>query len=79
MKLLLIKPARAGERSGNDITLRRWAGILEDLGHQAVLGDRFDGQSCDLLVALHAYYSHDSIRRYRRICWRRWTLKRRKG
>jgi len=65
MRILIVKPARAGARSGNDITVRRWSRLLEELGHTVESADAFDGQECDLMVALHAFYSHPSIARFR--------------
>lgn len=65
MRILIIKPMSAGPRSGNDVTLQRWAGILRELGHDVETGTCFEGRLADLLIAMHAYYSHASIRRWR--------------
>jgi putative glycosyltransferase (TIGR04348 family) len=65
MKICMVTPAPKGSRKGNRITAVRWARLLRDLGHRVVIAERFEGQRCDVLVALHALRSADSIRRYR--------------
>ena len=65
MKICLVTPAPKGSRKGNRVTAVRWARLLRELGHRAVIAERFEGQRCDVLVALHALRSADSIRRYR--------------
>ncbi len=46
------------------MTAVRWAGILKRLGHRVSVEQTYKGRSCDVLVALHALRSHDSIREY---------------
>jgi len=65
MKIQLITPAPSTARNGNSITALRWRRILRLLGHQVKLEECYDGGSCDLLIALHARRSFDSIRRFR--------------
>jgi putative glycosyltransferase (TIGR04348 family) len=65
MKICLVTPAPKGSRKGNRVTAVRWARLLRDLGHRVRIAERFDGQHCDVLVALHALRSADSILRYR--------------
>ena len=65
MKICLVTPAPRGSRKGNRITAVRWGRILTGLGHRVVIAERFEGQRCDVLIALHALRSADSIRRYR--------------
>jgi putative glycosyltransferase (TIGR04348 family) len=65
MKICLITPAAPGSRKGNRITALRWAGILRGLGHRVVVTQQYTGQRCDVLIALHARRSADSIARYR--------------
>ncbi len=64
MKIQLITPAPLRFNNGNKITAVRWWGLLRDLGHRIVLNQSYDGKPCDLLIALHARRSYDSIRRF---------------
>src|SRR5262249_4719797 len=43
----------------------RWAAMLRASGHRVAVANEWNGEPCDLLIALHAHYSHESIRRYR--------------
>lgn len=43
----------------------RWARILRQLGHRVHIAGRYDGAAADLMIALHAWRSADSIRRFR--------------
>jgi putative glycosyltransferase (TIGR04348 family) len=65
VRIRLVTPAPAGSRSGNRVTAERWARILGELGHEASIAERWDGEPCELLIALHARKSADSIERYR--------------
>lgn len=67
MHILLVTPARQGRLAGNQITARRWCKILRSLGHEVVVADRFSDQRTDLLLAMHAYRSADSIERFRHL------------
>ncbi len=60
----LTTPARAGARNGNRITALRWALRLRELGWRVRLAESWQGEPCDLLVALHARRSHASIARH---------------
>lgn len=64
MKIALITPAAATSRYGNRNTAVRWAELLRELGHQVQLQERWNGSSADLLLALHARRSHDSVARF---------------
>ena len=66
MRILLITPPRQTHLAGNQITARRWTKIFRALGHEVIVADRFDDQPADLLLAIHAYRSADSIERFRR-------------
>lgn len=65
MKISLITPAGKRSKSGNWTTAARWARILCGLGHDVSVSDAWDGTDCDLLVALHAWRSAESISRFR--------------
>ncbi len=64
MKIALITPAAATSRYGNRNTAMRWAELLRELGHQVEVQERWNGRSADLLLALHARRSHDSLVRF---------------
>ena len=64
MRIVLVTPAGPKTRTGNRNTAVRWAGMLRSLGHQATVTTAWDGKAADLMIALHARRSHDSIRRF---------------
>jgi putative glycosyltransferase (TIGR04348 family) len=66
-RIALVTPAGAGTRNGNRHTALRWAAFLRRAGHRVSVALAWDGAPCDLLLALHARRSHDSIARYRRL------------
>jgi putative glycosyltransferase (TIGR04348 family) len=64
--VFIVTPARAGTRLGNRVTALRWQRILRELGYRVHVGTRWSArQRCDVLVALHATKSADSIRAFR--------------
>jgi putative glycosyltransferase (TIGR04348 family) len=65
-RISIVTPARAGSRNGNRHTAQRWAGFLRSLGHRVSVMVQWDGKPCDLLLALHARRSHDSVVEYRK-------------
>jgi putative glycosyltransferase (TIGR04348 family) len=65
-RISIVTPARAGTRNGNRHTAKRWAGFLRAAGHRASVATQWDGRSCDVLLALHARRSHESIAAYRK-------------
>ncbi len=66
MRILIVTPAPPDSRYGNRITAIRWAKILRELGNRVSISQAYDGEQCDLLIALHARRSHRSIIRFRR-------------
>jgi putative glycosyltransferase (TIGR04348 family) len=66
-RIALVTPAGAGTRNGNRHTALRWAAFLRRAGHRVSVARAWDGAPCDLLLALHARRSHDSIAQYRRL------------
>ena len=64
-RIALVTPARAGARNGNRRTAERWASHLRAAGHRVAVSTAWEGGACDLLLALHARRSHDSIARFR--------------
>ncbi len=66
MVVRLVTPAPQGSRRGNRVTAVRWAGLLRRLGQRVVLEEAYRGGPCDVLVALHARHSAESVLRFRR-------------
>lgn len=46
------------------MTAERWKELLGELGHSSIVIERYEGQSCDALVALHARKSAESVIRF---------------
>jgi putative glycosyltransferase (TIGR04348 family) len=66
VKVFIATPAPAGTRRGNRITALRWQQILRELGCRVRIGRRWRAREpCDLLLALHATKSADSIQAFR--------------
>jgi len=67
VNICLVTPAGKGSLSGNRRTALRWAGILRAAGHRVeVTGNWTPGPRTQLLLALHARRSHDSIAAFAR-------------
>ena len=64
MKIAITVPASAAPRSGNRHTAARWARFLRQLGHRPRILTRWRTGGDDVLLALHARKSHDSILRF---------------
>ena len=67
MNIQLVTPAPLRINNGNKITALRWSSILKKLGHRVRVTQSDDGKPCDLLIALHARRSADSIARFHRL------------
>ncbi len=61
MHIRLICPVPRASRHGNMTSALRWSRILKALGHRVVIEETYKGANCDLLLALHAWRSADSI------------------
>ena len=65
MHIIIITPAKIKSLSGNRATAQRWAFFLQELGHKVTISVTWDESPCDLMIALHAWRSADSIARYK--------------
>ena len=61
MKIIQITPAGRKSKSGNRTTADRWTRLLRDLGHDVETLTEYQGQSADMMVAIHAWRSADAI------------------
>ncbi|ANN15127.1 hypothetical protein SD37_05260 [Amycolatopsis orientalis] len=68
MRILVAGPVPAASDYGNGVTARRWASLLRDLGHEVRVVQDYDGDTYDLLIALHARKSEAAIRAFRAAC-----------
>lgn len=64
MQISLVTPAGKQSRSGNRQTAVRWARVFRDLGHRVRVAEQDTTPSADMMVAVHAYRSAESIRAY---------------
>jgi putative glycosyltransferase (TIGR04348 family) len=67
MKIIIITPIRSSSRSGNGTTTNRWTRIWRELGHQVIASDKYDTTPADMMIALHAWRSFESIRLFRKL------------
>ncbi|MFV1964204.1 MAG: selenoneine biosynthesis selenosugar synthase SenB [Pirellulaceae bacterium] len=65
MQILIVTPAPPRTQHGNRITALRWARILRGLGHKVRVLQAYEGQACDVLIAMHARRSASSVERFR--------------
>jgi hypothetical protein len=65
MRIAIVTPAAASTRTGNRHTAQRYAVFLRAAGHRVRVASAWDGATCDLMIALHARKSHESIARFR--------------
>ena len=66
-QITIVSPTGAGTRTGNLHTAQRYARFLRGAGHRVSVATGWDGRACDLLIALHARRSHESVLRYTRV------------
>jgi putative glycosyltransferase (TIGR04348 family) len=64
LRIALVTPAAAHARNGNRNTATRWAAFLRDARHRVTVEQRWSAGEPDMLVALHARRSYDSIARF---------------
>jgi len=64
MQISLVTPAGKQSRAGNRTTAVRWARILRDLGHRVTIAEQDETTDADMMVAVHAWRSHASIRSF---------------
>ncbi len=65
MDITLVTPAAPRSRAGNRATATRWARFLRELGHRVRVTVTDAGRDADLMIALHAWRSADSVRAFR--------------
>jgi putative glycosyltransferase (TIGR04348 family) len=59
--VIVICPAAPGSRAGNRTTALRWAAKLRALGNRVRIREEYRGEPCDVLIALHAHKSAESV------------------
>ena len=64
MKIVIVTPAAAHSRHGNRNTAARWAALLRQLGHRVTVQVAWDEAAADVMIALHARRSHESVKRF---------------
>lgn len=67
MKIHLVTPAKKQSKNGNRTTALRWARLLRAQGHRVRIDTDYNGETVDLVIALHAWRSAAAIMRYRRL------------
>ena len=65
MHLLIITPAGPDSKAGNRATALRWQVLLEQSGHQVQVLTGYDGETADLMLALHAWRSAGAVAAWR--------------
>jgi putative glycosyltransferase (TIGR04348 family) len=64
LRIQVVTPHLADTPTGNVLTATRYARLLRALGHRVAVAERYAGEPCDVLIALHARRSHPAIQRY---------------
>jgi putative glycosyltransferase (TIGR04348 family) len=65
VKITLVTPAPPQIHTGNRTTADRWARLLRELRNEVNIQRDWNGEQCDLLIALHARRSFPAIQRFR--------------
>lgn len=65
MNIILVTPAPPNSTNGNRISANRWAKILIQLGHRVSVIEQYTTQKADLMIAIHAWRSQESIFRFK--------------
>ncbi|MEE2745763.1 MAG: selenoneine biosynthesis selenosugar synthase SenB [Pseudomonadota bacterium] len=65
MNIIQITPAGQKSISGNRTTANRCERIFRKLGHQVITATSYASQPADMMVAIHAYRSAESIKSFR--------------
>lgn len=65
MQITLITPAPPGSKAGNRATAERWERLLTREGHEVKVVTDYQGEPCDLFIALHAWRSREAVKRFR--------------
>ncbi|WP_417521577.1 selenoneine biosynthesis selenosugar synthase SenB [Marinobacter sp.] len=67
MDIIVLTPASPGSKAGNRATAERWQVFLEQLGHRVSVVTEYNGEACDLFLALHAWRSYTAVSLFREI------------
>jgi putative glycosyltransferase (TIGR04348 family) len=65
-RVALVTPAARGTRHGNRITALRWARLLRQLGASPFVCEQWQGRDADVMLAVHARRSSQSVIAFRR-------------
>jgi putative glycosyltransferase (TIGR04348 family) len=65
VKITLVTPAPSQIHTGNRTTADRWARLLQELRNEVNVQRDWNGEQCDLLIALHAGRSFPAMQRFR--------------
>lgn len=65
MHVRMICPAPPRSLYGNRVSALRWAAMLRKLGHRVTIAQRWEGEACDLMLALHASRSAEAALAFR--------------
>lgn len=62
----IVTPAPPGSLHGNRMTAMRWQAFLKNLGYVSKVTESWSSGDAGLLIALHAYRSHQSILQFKK-------------